>query len=302
MKASTFASTCALLLGTAAPALAGPWTLPAGELRVGIDFIRWQADERFVGIPNVKGKPRERVELGTDIAGAELVQSQVALALTLGLHDRVQLTAWLPYLQATFEDDAQGFETVGTGDPILGADVRVTDHLAYGFDVKVPASNVPRTRQLPISEGQVDVTVWQRAGWAFGWHGWLSVDSGYRLRFAREDDLAGVTGGTIRRKPGNEFVALVGGGWRPGAPWEVRWFALTLDLDVLMGADGEELDGADNALQLRRRELIELRTGLLVEPLERLALSVSVGLPLTGLNYPAGPRVLASVAYRLAVW
>lgn len=290
------------MLGSAPSVWAGPWTLPAGELRIGVDFIRWQADERFVGIPNVKGKPGERVELGTDIGGAELVQTQVALSLALGVHDRAQITAWLPYLQATFEDDAQGFETVGTGDPIIGADVRVTDHLAYGFDVKVPASNVPRTQQLPISEGQVDLTLWQRAGWAFGWHGWLSVDSGYRLRFAREDDLEGVAGGTIRRKPGNEFVALVGGGWRPGEPWQVRWFALTLDFDVLMGADGEELDGADNALQLRRRELIELRTGLLVEPLERLALSVSVGLPLTGLNYPAGPRVLASVGYRLAVW
>ena len=291
-------SVCAALLMSSA-AYAGPWTLPSGTARVGLQFIHWQADERFVGIPNVGGKPGDRVDLGTDIAGAKLVHQQYALSLTYGITDTVQISAYMPIIVATFEDEVNGFETIGTGDPILGVDWRVAGPVTFGATLKIPVSEVPRDVELPLSEGQTDLTIWQRLGTSFGWHGWVQLDTGYRIRFAREDHLKGA--GTLRRKPGNELTIQGGGGWRPGAPWGINEWAVTLGVDALFGSDGEDIDAADNALQLQRRELIELQPGILYSPIEGLDLTVGAGLPLAGMAYPAGPRLFAGVSYSVAL-
>jgi hypothetical protein len=291
---------CAL---TPSVASAGPWVLPPGALKLELVAIHWQADERFVGVPNDGGTPGERVPLGTDIAGAELTHQQVGARITLGLPKGLEVWAWMPWVRAEFADDFQGFETTGTGDPLVGLNWQAAELLSFGAELKIPVSDVPRDQQLPISEGQWDLTLWQRVGRGFGWLGWADLDVGYRLRFEREDELPGTTGGTIRRKPGNELLAVLGAGVRPGAPWDLRWAALTAKLELLMGADGEERDAEDNALQLKRREYIELQPGILVEPAEGLSLSAAVGLPLAGLNYPAGARVMLGVAWQPgALW
>jgi hypothetical protein len=281
------------------PALgwAGPWTEPAGRLRLSLVGIHWQADERFVGVPNVGGRPGERVELGTDIPDAELVHQQGALDLALGLGKGIEFTAWLPVVRARFTDAASETITQGVGDPILGVNWRVLPAIAYGIQLKLPVSSVPRTLQLPISEGQTDLTLWQRSGAGFR-SGWWQFDMGYRLRFEREDQLSGARAGVIRRRPGDEFVALLGGGWRP---WHPLPLAGTLALEVLAGADGEERDGQDNALQLPRRQILEVQPGLLYTWRGWTGQAVFAW-PLAGQNHPAGPRIILSVGTRLQLW
>ncbi len=289
-------------------ALAGPWTAPAGTLKVGVGGIHWQAEERFVGagaqnqLPSGElPDPGDVVELGTDTDGARLTHQQVALDLTLGVTDALQVRAWVPFVRARFEDDANedGFETTGTGDPIFGVDYRVLDPLALGLDLKVPVSEVPRTStDLPISEGQIDVTFWERSGLAFA-AGWVQLDLGYRVRLAFEEDLPPEEGGRRAYKPGNEFVWLLGGGLRPG----LDWMAIMLDLDGLHGADRENRDNAEGLVfQEPRRELIELRGGLLFDLPWALALTTQVGYPIYGRHYPAGPRFMARVGRAFHLW
>jgi len=272
---------------------------------------QWRADERFVGVPNDGGfAPGERApSLSSDVEGASLTYSQVALQLAVGLLDTVDVTASVPYVSADYEDDNEVLQTDGVGDIILGANWRILDPVALGVELKIPVAEVDTAARLPISEGQTDLAFWQRTGAAFGWHGWAAVDLGYRVRFARDLDplKAGNTEITKSVKPGNEFLARAGGGWRPGAAWDINWIALTATVDGLLGQDGEDIDFPDdeeriNILPLRRREIIELQTGVLFGPWRDLTASATFGYPLYGLNYPAGPRVMASVAYAVGVW
>lgn len=289
-------------IGMAASAWAGPWTTPPGTARVGVMASHWQADERFVGVPNDIGHaPGERApSLSSDVEGANLTYQQLALNLAVGVLEGVELTAFVPYVRADYEDANELLQTDGLGDVLVGANWRVLDPVAFGVELKIPVAEVETAARLPVSEGQFDLAFWQRTGAAFGWHGWASLDLGYRVRFSRDlDDSERAV------KPGNEFVARGGGGWRPGASWDWNWLAVTLVVDGLFGQDGEDIAFPDDdekidILPLKRRELVELQTGLLFGPWNELSVSATYAHPVYGLNYPAGPRVLLSVDYAFA--
>lgn len=299
------------LLLAAPPALAGPWVTPTGVVRVEAVASQWTADERFVGVPNDIGfAPGDKApSLSSDVDDAELDYRQLALQLAIGVYEDVEVTAYVPFVMSKFEDANEVLETDGIGDIQLGANWRVAEPIAFGVELKIPVAEVETAARLPVSEGQYDLAFWQRSGLGFGWHGWAQLDVGYRIRFARDLEAVGV--GDFKtdkaRKPGNEFLARAGGGWRPGAAWDFNLLAVTLMLDGLFGQDGEDISNPDDEekidiLPTKRRELIELQVGLLFGPWESVTASVTYGHPLYGLNYPAGDRLIANLGYAFQIW
>lgn len=311
MRRIICAGVLAMLLPAPAGA-AGHWTLGAGKLRVELTGIHWSADERFVGVDAVQSadgttaEPGDRIGLGEpDDPSMAMRLSQLWLKAQLGVFDSLDVSVALPVQRAVRDEATATLETSGTGDIILGAHWRLAEHLAYAVDLKLPLSEQPGNpaeNRLPISEGQVDLTLWQRAGVGFGWHGWLALDLGYRVRFVT-DPFGDTRATRFTIDPGDEFVWALGSGLRPAAAWGVHWVAVTLDAEGLHGQDEvriSELSGSSSGSN--RRALIEVRPGLLFQPLDGLDLAVALGAPVYGRNYPAGLRVFGSVGYALQVW
>lgn len=297
---------------SAASVTAGPWMTGKGKLRASVGYVHWIATRRFVGAGNQVQRPNGTLpspgvstRLGTDTDGAELTLQAWAISASLGVLDDLDLTLYLPLLRVAFRDDANqdGFDNIGLGDPVFGVAYRMIENLAVSADIKIPVSSVPRTStDLPISEGQVDLTLWQRSGLGFGgedWSGWVSLDLGYRIRFAFSEELPPAQGGNRAFKPGNEFLVQFGAGVRPF----VDWLAIMVGVEMLFGASGEDQsDPAGLVLQLPGREIIELQPKLLFEPGWGFGLEVAAGIPLYGKSYPAGPRFFTSVSRAFEIW
>lgn len=304
----TMALVVVAMLLSAGSAAAGPWTQGFGGLYLELKLSHWQADERFVGAGtqtlDAEGdlpELGERVPLGTDVDGAELVYQTAALYLEFGLLDQLDLTVWLPLIRAEFTDDVSGFETVGSGDPQIGLKWHVAGPIAAWTDVKIPVSEVPREAELPISEDQFDWTLGLDLGASLpaGW-GWAGLRLGYRLRFARTEDLPPEEGGFLRFNPGDEFIWLADLGLRL-APLSTAldWLVLRVQADGLHGQDGESQDQEGGLVfQTARRELVSLRGGLLLQQWG-LGLEVMGGYPVFGRNFPAGPTAQIGLSYRL---
>ena len=104
-------------------------------------------------------------------------------------------------------------------------------------------------------------------------------------------------GGNRVFKPGNEFLIQAGGGFRPF----VDWLAVVLNVDTLLGTDGEDRT-RKVVLQTPRREIIELQPGLLFQPGLGFSIQAGAGIPVYGRNYPAGPRFLTSIQRSFDLW
>lgn len=299
LTAATCLAACLAALSLGGPAQAGPWTQGAGKLWLKLGWTEWRATERFVGVGGSQTQaadgtlfqPGDRAPLGTDIDGASLVYTSVSLDANLGLTSWLDARVWVPVVRARFEDEVQGFESTQIGDPLLGLKAALTDHLAASAMVKLPLSDVPRTANLPLSEGQPDLHLQVHMGALFD-GGWTELDIGYRLRFELREDLPPARGGRRILKPGDEFTFLGKVGVKPGPDW----LALMAELQGNLGSAGEDRsDPVGLVTPIAPRQWIEARAGVLADVGAGVGVQLVGGYPVWGRDFPAGPRLMASV-------
>ena len=166
MRVWTSAIVSALVvMGTMAPAYAGPWTKEQGQAYV-------KGSGLFFGSDTFISSTGERVE------GTEFASSSAAFYGEVGLGANLQLQAYVPYTIATnrFDTLEATYANLGFGDGIFGLQWTPADiglPWAVRLDAKVPLYDVagiegPEALRFPVfGDGQLDLTAWLSLGASF---------------------------------------------------------------------------------------------------------------------------------------
>ncbi len=262
------------------PVLAGGGsigTLPPGEGWVQLSVFRQRSSEVF-------GTGGSRQPF---LAGGRLRTQSVYLTGGIGVVGGVDLWAQLPLHDVSYADDGGARQRAGVGDPRFA--VRVAPQiagitgipLAVRGGVKLDGSRFPIDATIiPLGEGQVDWELSVETGGSFApvplyLLGWV----GRRWRGLNRE---------AAREPGDEWFGHLATGGPVGAyRWEVAVEYLRGDPPRHLGLE----------VPASRRRLLQLQPTA-ARQLGPGDLEVTVLLPISGRNLPAGPGF--SLGYRVA--
>jgi len=220
---------------------------------------------------------------------ARSVSSAVFLDILVGVTDRLDLWAQVPWFHLRFDDVSDDRTSQGIGDIRLSARHTLV-RLAGGavpisarYTAKVPVVDFPQDAEvIPVGEGQWDHEAWLEAGASF-WPApayavlWL----GYRWRTLNEDTT---------RDPGDErlLLAEVGGSVTSSLGGK-------LVLDGVFGTNGS-IQGLRVGSDARR--IVYLQPALTWQATSSTALEVGARYPLAGKNFPAGTQWTVGLFHR----
>lgn len=313
MKAETLivGSICivaaAVAVGTPRAAAADGFVEPVGSIWVKAGYRSWFADREFAG-PNDRNRS-DSVELGdpipfdSTVGGGEIQARSFELQLFVVPLERLEVGLFMPvWQQLRFSNANFRTVTTGTGDvraqvgyqitpPDLPAATTVSTHL------KIPTTQLEvDVRDVPLSEGQVDLAFQQATSWAPIPRLRLTGTTMFRYRFPGR-----FPGRTDTYKPGNEMVASldVGGGpvdwlWLQGgvyALWSTGW-----ELREGGGASRSEFRAFQEVrgtVYWQWGELIGGSEGAL----SGFAVDASVAWPFAGRDYPRGLNWAVALAW-----
>lgn len=221
--------------------------------------------------------------------GAQSVSTALFLDVLVGVTDRLDLWAQLPWFDLHFDDVLDERRSSGVGDIRLSARYtlfRLRDGsvpLSVRYTAKVPVVDFPLDAEvIPVGEGQWDHEAWLELG-ASLWPApaWAVLWLGYRWRLENP---------RTTRDPGNErlLLAEVGGTVGGGLGGKVV-------LDAIFGTSGS-IQGI--AVSRDEREIVYLQPALTWQALPATTLEVGGRFPLQGRNFPAGPQWTVSVFHR----
>jgi Putative MetA-pathway of phenol degradation len=266
-------------------AASAQWPVGQGKYWGKLSFFRHQTTEQF----RASGEKKPFIN-----ANAESRSSAVFFDGLVGLTDRLDFWAQVPYFDLNFDDDSEERHSSGVGDVRLSARYNLFQlrqgslPLSVRFTTKIPIVDFPIDAEvIPVGEGQWDYEVWLESGislWPLPAYSvvWL----GYRFRAINEKTT---------RDPGDELTFLA----------ELGGTSLVGGLGGKVVVDG--IFGRTGAIQgipvsNDQREILYLGPTLLYDFGGSTMLEVAVRIPLLGRNLPAGNQVAVALFHSGSLW
>ncbi|MFB6264822.1 MAG: hypothetical protein ABEL76_14530 [Bradymonadaceae bacterium] len=269
-----------------------------------LGYRSWWADERFAGPDDTQTNSNARLgkvvpfnrESGGSVGVKTLETQIVAVPLP-----RTELSVYFPvWQQMTLEDPTQRIVTTGTGDVRTSLEYQITDPggdaaTAVGTEIKIPTTkNEKALTAIPLSEGQVDIALYQATSWDVLPKLRLSLDTLFRYRMRGT-----FPGSTQEFKPGNEVeVGLSAGGqpvptiWLSGGLrglWSTGWTNIT--------ENGRATKSGHRNYQQVEGSLYWSWGRLIGGPAKRFAIDLSASWPFAGWDYPRGVNWAVALAW-----
>ncbi len=272
MSRAVWGAALGIVVATAFPAWAGPWTVAEGEMVASLTTIRAEFDELF----NIDREQRP-------LAGP-IRQRDTVLSVTYGL-----IEDWEASLQMSYYDSEQRFpgseaEQSGLGDTRFGVKrliYRGTVDVATQIGMKVAGSYDPDVIYAP-GDGQTDVelrvlggTFWDRA--------FVNLDVAYRVR----------TGA-----PSDEYEILLDGGYAITSRLQAR--VLSRLVDALSGVGSADDPGA--SFKQTEEDIVSVGGALAIRPLAELTITLQYMTVVAGRNTPARSDVGIGIVYSFDVF
>lgn len=270
----------------AAPPLHGQWPVGQGSYWVKGTFFRHTTTEEY------RSNGDKREFLSRDAVSRS---NAYFLDVLVGVTDRLDVWAQIPYFDLSFDDAAGDRTSTGVGDIRLSARYNLFQlrggsiPVSARFTAKVPVADLTIDAEvIPVGEGQWDYEAWLESGislWPMPLYSvvWL----GYRWRTLNEETT---------REPGDEvtFLAEVGG---------TEWVGGLGGKIVLDGIFGRA--GAIQGIQLGpddRREILYVAPTALYSLTPSTTLEVGVRIPVRGKNFPAGAPFQMGLFYEGSIF
>ena len=288
----------ALVVSMSPSANAGPWTLGQGTLQLKADISLWQTVRRFAsetdeqsGLFDPPAESGDRVPFAPAQGGGQLSAYGLELQARLGLIDWIDLDVAVPLIALDLDtsfNDTLG-QDIGIGDVRvsvwLRAPIELPVQIAVRLEGKLPTGDFDSTAyEVPLSEGQLDLTGWLSVGASLPAESWFSVDAGYRLRLENPDN---------NRNPGEELHLNVEFGTRLAKQVAVKAAA-----DALLGETGE-IGEADIA---PRRRAFSGWVGIAWNLTDAVAVDLSGRWFFAGEDFPTGFQFFAGLRGELALY
>ena len=261
---------------------AAQWPVGQGDYWAKLSFFHHRTTEEF------RSNGEKRPYLADDAVSRS---NAVFFDALVGLTDRLDVWAQVPYFDLSFDDAANDRDSRGVGDVRLSARYNLlqlrggTIPVSARFTVKAPVADLTVDAEvIPLGEGQWDYEAWLESGvslWPLPLYSvvWL----GYRWRTLNE---------TTTRDPGNEFTFLA----ELGGTSLVGGLGAKVVVDGIFGEPG-----VIQGIQLGpgdRREILYVAPTLLYGFTPETMLEVGVRIPLKGRNFPAGAPIQIGVFHQ----
>ncbi len=271
-----------VLLGAAADAGAGAWTLQRGQLWGKLTYFQQRTQEWYVGKGRF-GAPGTRARYDFD----GQYESRAVFAEGLyGVTDRLDLGLQVPYFDQSFTAFAEPRTDTGLSDIRALAKFRLLAKplvLALKASVKVPTGAFKNEDGLiPVGEGQWDFDFIGQVGrslWPLPLYG--NIDLGYRVRTRNEQ---------IDRDPGDEWFLNAEVGYQLVRQLTLmgKYEAIRSDPAVVFGGIEAEI-----------KRITYLTPALLYAVGRRTMVEAAVRFSLNGRNFPAGRQLVLGLATTL---
>ena len=273
-----------ILLGAAADAGAGAWTLQKGQFWGKLTYFQQRTQEWYVGKGRF-GAPGTRARYDFD---GRYESRAVFVEGLYGVTDRLDLGLQVPYFDQSFANAAFAEPRTDTGlsDIRALAKLRLLAKplvLAFKAGVKVPTGTFKNEDGLiPVGEGQWDFDVVGQVGrsfWPLPLYG--NIDLGYRVRTRNEQ---------IDRDPGDEWFLNAEMGYQL-----VRQLMLLGKCEVLRSNPAVVFGGIEAEI----KRITYLTPALLYAVGRRTTVEAAVRFSLNGRNFPAGQQLVLGLATTL---
>jgi hypothetical protein len=279
------------LLGLAAEAGAGAWTLPKGKFWGKVTYFQQATDEWYVASPQfIAGRIVEPGDRSRYNFEGEYESKAIFAEGFYGLSDRLDVGVQVPYFDQTFSDQtrSEAVSDAGLSDIRVFAKFRLIDKpflLTLKTGAKMPTGEFKNEDGLiPVGEGQWDFDFIAQVGrsfWPLPLYG--NVDVGYRIRTKNDE---------IDRDPGDEWFLNAELGYNI-----TRKLMLMSKYELLRSDPSIEFGTIKNRSQIKR---ITFLTPVLLYAIdERMAVEAAVRISLNGRNYPAGGQFVLGVSMAL---
>lgn len=272
------------LLGAAADAGAGAWTLPKGQLWSKLTYFQQRTEEWYVGKGRF-GAPGTRARYDLD---GEYESHAIFFEGLYGVTDHLDLGLQVPYFDQSFANAAFAEPRVATGlsDIRALAKFRLLAQplvLALKAGVKMPTGAFKNEDGLiPVGEGQWDFDLVGQVGrsfWPRPWYG--NMDLGYRVRTRNAQ---------IARDPGDEWFLNAEVGYQLARP-----LMLLGKCEVLRSAPAVVF----GTIEAEIKRITYLTPALLYAVGRRTVIEAAVRFSLNGRNFPAGRQLVLGLATTL---
>ena len=269
------------LLGAAADAGAGAWTVPRGQFWGKLTYFQQRTQEWYIGKGRL-GAPGTRVRY--DFEG-QYESRAVFFEGLYGVTDRLDLGLQVPYFDQSFANAAFAEPRTDTGlsDIRALAKFRLLAKpvvLALKAGVKMPTGAFKNEDGLiPVGEGQWDFDFVGQVGrsfWPLPLYG--DIDLGYRVRTRNEQ---------IDRDPGDEWFLNAEVGYQL-----VRQLMLMGKCEVLRSNPAVVFGGIEAEI----KRITYLTPALLYAVGQRTTVEAAMRFSLNGRNFPAGRQLVLGLA------
>lgn len=272
------------LLGAAADAGAGAWTLPRGQFWGKLTYFQQRTQEWYVGKGRF-GAPGTRARYDLD---GQYESRAIFFEGLYGVTDRLDLGLQIPYFDQSFANAAFAKPRTATGLSDLRALVKFRLLakplvLALKAGVKMPTGAFKNEDGLiPVGEGQWDFDLVGQVGRSF-WPRPLygNLDLGYRVRTRNE---------RIDRDPGDEWFLNAELGYQLARP-----LMLLGKCEVLRSRPAVVFGGIEAEI----KRIAYLTPALLYAVGQRTVIEVAMRFSLHGRNFPAGRQLVLGLATTL---
>lgn len=273
-----------MLLGAAADAGAGAWTLPQGQFWGKLTYFQQRTQEWYVGKGRF-GAPGTRARYDLD---GQYESQAIFFEGLYGVTDRLDLGLQVPYFDQSFANAAFAEPRVATGlsDIRALAKLRLLAQplvLALKAGVKMPTGAFKNEDGLiPVGEGQWDFDLVGQVGCSFWpWPLYGNIDLGYRVRTRNEQ---------IARDPGDEWFLNAELGYQLARP-----LMLLGKCEVVRSAPAVVFGGIEAEI----KRITYLTPALLYAIGRRTVVEAAVRFSLNGRNFPAGRQLVLGLATTL---
>ncbi len=272
------------LAASAAPSEA-QWPQGKGNFWAKISYFRHQTTEQF----RSNGDKRPFL-----VGNGESRSSAVFVDALVGVTDRLDVWAQVPYFDLAFDDDADDRRSTGVGDIRLSARYALFSlrsgslRISGRFTAKIPVIDFPiSAEQIPVGAGQWDYTAWIEAGLSlYPLPAYAVLWLGRRWRTLNEKTT---------RDPGDEFALLA----EFGVMSIVGGLGGRVTLDGIFAETGS-IQGI--AVSSDEAEILYFAPGLMYQITSSTALEAAIRIPLRGKNFPAGSPLMIALYHTGSLW
>ena len=284
MRLFTAALVIVSLAASADPSEA-QWPQGKGSFWAKVSYFRHQTTEQF----RANGDKRPFL-----VGNGESRSSAVFVDALVGITDRLDVWAQVPYFDLSFDDDDADRRSTGVGDIRLSARYSLFKlrqgslPVSFRMTTKIPVIDFPiNAEQIPVGAGQWDYEAWLEAGLSL-WPlpAYAVVWLGRRWRTLNEKTT---------RHPGDEFALLA----ELGVTSIVGGLGGKMTVDGIFAETGS-IQGIP--VSSDEAEILYLAPGLTYQMTSSTALEAAIRIPLQGKNFPSGSPLMIALFHTGSLW